>query len=176
MSGSHRVVESCADQQAAEAIYRQHFSSIYRYVRRRVGDNGLAADIAQDVFVDLLTALPRLDASRPILPWLYVVARRRTIDALARARRVLPCDRVEEGEEHAVDPGSSVFALLAALPPIEREIVYRRALLEQPFDAIARSIDSNAGACRMRYARALATLRTISAALLPVLPALAPIW
>ncbi len=70
------------------AAYNEYRPAILRYLRRRTGDVQLAEELMQDVFLAALVAQPSLSTARtPLLAWLYVVARRRAIDAARSARR-----------------------------------------------------------------------------------------
>lgn len=65
----------------AEA-YRQHREEIYRYLFGKTHDREQAEDLTQEVFTAALVARPTLAGdSGSLLPWLYVVARRRYIDS-----------------------------------------------------------------------------------------------
>jgi len=57
-----------------EAIFDRHAVSIYRYLRRRVGDQ-LAEELTAETFTRALHALGQFDtASASALPWLYGIA------------------------------------------------------------------------------------------------------
>ena len=54
-----------------QAVYRELYPSLFRYVHRFTGDSDAAADIVQDAFLRLLEHdLPRDE----IRPWIFVVA------------------------------------------------------------------------------------------------------
>lgn len=63
------------DSQTIGAIYDKYFSEIYRYVRYRVGDDGIAEDIASDVFTRLLEASQKKQGPQTNLRgWLIATA------------------------------------------------------------------------------------------------------
>jgi RNA polymerase sigma-70 factor, ECF subfamily len=145
-------------------VFRDHRSTIFRYLLRRTGDPQLAEDLTQDVFADALAALPRLDRDpRSLLPWLYTVARRRAIDA-ARAGRAVPVGTLEElpgpaREGGAEPPLAAVVDAVRALPPPQRAVVVMRVLDGRSFAEIGADLGAAESACRMRFSRALRALR-----------------
>lgn len=146
----------------AGALYAEHYESICRYISRNIDDSETCRDLAQDVFVDLLRALPRLDTSRPVLAWLRFVARRRVLDEISHRDRetaVLRALALTSREStEAPSPGSVVEAT-SGLSPCQRRVVFLRIVVERPFAAIACELGLSEGACRMQYLRALAKLR-----------------
>ena len=54
-----------------EVLVRLHQPVVLRTAYGVVGNSHLAEDIAQQVFVELFTALRRFDLDRPFAPWLY---------------------------------------------------------------------------------------------------------
>lgn len=70
-------------------IYQQYHTAVFNYVYFRVGDKHLVEDLTADVFVRLVE---KYDLSsrggRPILPWLYTIARNLVIDHQRRKKRV----------------------------------------------------------------------------------------
>ncbi|MGB2709959.1 MAG: RNA polymerase sigma factor, partial [Conexibacter sp.] len=71
-----------------DAVITTHRRPIERHLRRRVGDPGLAEDLAQEVFLRAwLHAPPGLPELR-LRAWLYRVATNVAVDAL-RTRRAL---------------------------------------------------------------------------------------
>src|SRR5688572_12140520 len=73
------------DERAFTALVRRHERPVYALCCRYLGAAD-AADAAQETFVRAFTHLDRFDRSRPLLPWLFTIARRLCIDH-QRARR-----------------------------------------------------------------------------------------
>lgn len=87
------------DASAARELVRQFHRPIYYYVSRLVGQVQDAEDVTQETFVKAFRALHKVDTSRPLLNWLYTIARRTALNHL-RARREwseLPPDPVSDG-------------------------------------------------------------------------------
>jgi RNA polymerase sigma factor (sigma-70 family) len=80
-----------------DGAFRRHYATVYRYIRRRTGDDDRAEDLTQEVFAAAAAALPTEgDGRPPILAWLYTVAQRRFADAARRsARRFRRCCRAD---------------------------------------------------------------------------------
>ncbi len=98
------------DVHAFETLHRRYVGSIYRLVRRKLGDALLAEDIAQETFMKTLRMLDRVDDSFNFGGWVHTVARNLCFDELRRRQRD---PRVE-----ASDDEESAF--LANLPSTSR--------------------------------------------------------
>jgi len=97
---------------AFEELHRRYVGSIYRLVRRKLGDALLAEDIAQETFLKALRMMDRVDDSFNFGGWVHTVARNLCFDELRRRQRDL---RVEEDEGEEQEGG-----LLAGLPSTSR--------------------------------------------------------
>lgn len=76
------------DTAAVRDLYDRHARAIYSIAVRMLADKGEAEDVVQDVFTQAWRQASRYDAARaPVIGWLLVMARARTLDRL-RARRV----------------------------------------------------------------------------------------
>jgi RNA polymerase sigma-70 factor, ECF subfamily len=98
------------DVHAFEELHRRYVASIYRLVRRKLGDALLAEDIAQETFMKALRMMDRVDDSFNFGGWVHTVARNLCFDELRRRQRDL---RVDSGDDDDTD-------LLAALPSTSR--------------------------------------------------------
>lgn len=72
---------------AFEELHRRYVGSIYRLVRRKLGDALLAEDIAQETFLKALRNLDRVDDSFNFGGWIHTVARNLCYDELRRRQR-----------------------------------------------------------------------------------------
>lgn len=74
--------------QSIGAIYDQYFPEVYRYVRYRINNDGVAEDIASDVFVRLLEAAQKRRGPQTSLKgWLIATASNAVNDYLRRQYR-----------------------------------------------------------------------------------------
>ncbi|MDQ6720535.1 MAG: sigma-70 family RNA polymerase sigma factor [Candidatus Dormibacteraeota bacterium] len=98
------------DIHAFEELHRRYVASIYRLVRRKLGDALLAEDIAQETFMKALRMMDRVDDSFNFGGWVHTVARNLCFDELRRRQRDL---RADSGDDEDID-------LLAGLPSTSR--------------------------------------------------------
>ena len=69
------------DQEALVSLYERYRSSVFSYIYYRVSDQDSAEDLTADVFVRMLTKMDTyVHKTRPILAWLYTIARNLVID------------------------------------------------------------------------------------------------
>jgi RNA polymerase sigma factor (sigma-70 family) len=141
----------------ADDVFRRHYAEIYRFIRRRTSDHHRAEDLAQQVFADAAASL-RAEGPPP-LAWLYAVARRRFADAARRrAREFLPFAAPPEAE-YGPRLVAALRAAVEALPAAQREVVVLKLWRGAPFAEIAALLGISDEAARMRFSRALVTLR-----------------
>ncbi len=74
-------------EQAMAAVYDKYSGIVYSVALRVLGDTGAAEDVLQEVFMQLWRNPGLFDSSRGNLgPWLAVITRNRSIDALRKRR------------------------------------------------------------------------------------------
>lgn len=145
-----------------------------RYARARLGRFAAtvdaAADVAQEVCVAVLVALPRYtDRGLPFEAFVYRIAANKVADARRGAMKdPVPTDElpvVEDltpgPEEQAVsaDEASRVWDLLATLPEQQRELLTLRVAVGMTAEQTASALGMTAGAVRVAQHRALTRLR-----------------
>jgi len=166
------------DPAALAAFFDAYFERVYAYLRRLVGDEHLAEDLTQDVFLQAHRALASYDPARDPRPWLFTIATNKLRDhwrsrAAQRAasessldhedlvgRLAVPQatpDGVTGDEELAV----RVRAAIDALPAGLRAALLLRVYEGLSFEEIGRILERNEVAARKRYSRALAALREV---------------
>src|SRR6266508_3062407 len=67
--------------------YRRYHARLLSIGVRRLGDRELAAEAAQQAFVQAWRAAGSYDPSRALAPWLYSIMRRVCVDLFRRDRR-----------------------------------------------------------------------------------------
>ncbi|TAJ99248.1 MAG: sigma-70 family RNA polymerase sigma factor [Chloroflexota bacterium] len=163
-----RLVEESAE--SFEAVYRDHYRDVYRYVLLSLRRRDDADDVVADTF-DRAFAAWRSGhgpAARA-LPWLLVIARRIVVDRWRRERliRWLPFT-TGRGSTEPVDPtevgGRAEFwlwldELARALPERQREVVFLRYQRDLSDEEIGDILGLSASGVRSLVARALAALR-----------------
>ena len=102
------------DQAAMRALWTRHAPHIDVVVRRLVGhDPDLAADIAQEVWIQIFRALPSFRGDAQFGTWAHRIAVNRTLNALRRTRRMASVEVDVEDDTASVEPEGE-RALLAA--------------------------------------------------------------
>ncbi|NLG55026.1 MAG: sigma-70 family RNA polymerase sigma factor [Rhodococcus sp.] len=148
---------------------------VVRYCRARVGatERGQlsADDVAQEVCLAVMTALPRYrDQGRPFMAFVYGIAAHKVADAHRSSARnksepvaeVPDVVAVDSGpEQRALDAERSreMNSLLQLLPEKHREILILRLVVGLSAEETAEAVGSTAGAVRVAQHRAIAKLK-----------------
>ena len=101
------------DQGAFEILVNRYSALLFLLICRLVGDEHLAHDVLQRVFLQLYRSLPTLIPGGTLKAWLSQVARHRSLDELRRRRPIRFC----EIEPY---PDGSDYSHLTALPDPDR--------------------------------------------------------
>lgn len=163
------------DRSALSDVLESVRPMVVRYCRARVGGgerHSLSADdVAQEVCMAVMTALPRYqDQGRPFMAFVYGIAAHKVADAHRAAGRNKsePVDELPEQmatgggpEQRAIDSdaGRRMNALLTKLPEKQREVLVLRVVVGLSAEETAAAIGSTAGAVRVAQHRALAKLK-----------------
>ena len=102
--------------QAYAALFDQHYDAVYRFCYFRLRDVEMAQDIASDVFVRMVEKLDTFEAhGRPLLAWLYTIARNLIIDHQRKASRVdyLPLNNTLAADTQSNPSSHTEQALIA---------------------------------------------------------------
>ena len=138
--------------------------------RRGLARAGQPLDEAEDIVQDVLLALHlkrhTWNAAEPLAPWVFAIARNKTIDALRRkGRRIqVPIDDFTDSlaappADESV-PTRDVERHLAALPEGQRAVVRAIAVDQSSIKEAAGQLAMSEGAVRVALHRGLATLAT----------------
>ena len=159
------------DPAAFTEIYDRHQPAVYRYVFYRVGDVATAEDLTSEVFVRLVEKIDHFTyRGRPLLAWLYTIARNLVTDHHRRTGQVtmLPLDEQLVAEtddlEQAAERGLVQRRLAAALPHLtedQRQVIILKFVEGLNNAEVARILGKPVGAVKSLQHRALAALRRI---------------
>src|SRR5687768_12052645 len=93
------------DEVAMRAIWSRHAPHIDAVVRRLVGnDSDVAADIAQEVWIQIFRALPQYRGDSRFGTWAHRIAVNRTLNALRKTRRLAKIEVEVEEDTAIVEP------------------------------------------------------------------------
>lgn len=162
---------------AIDSLLRQIRPMVVRYCRARLGRISghyhAADDVAQEVCIAVLSALPRYqDLGRPFASFVFGIASHKVADALRTAARLaVPTLDLPDGPDERPGPEETavayleaerVRALLARLPVHQRELLVLRVLSGLSAEETGHALGMSAGAVRVAQHRALARLRAIA--------------
>lgn len=161
------------DIHAFEELHRRYVASIYRLVRRKLGDALLAEDIAQETFMKALRMLDRVDDSFNFGGWVHTVARNLCFDELRRRQRDLRADGGDDDDDDLMAnlPSTSkgfdpvqvqesnelrrqVWAVSQRLPEKYRLVLTLRELQDLSYRQIARTLKMSESAVETLLYRA----------------------
>jgi RNA polymerase sigma-70 factor, ECF subfamily len=150
---------------------------IVRYCRARLGRVAghyhVGDDVAQEVCIAVLSALPRYrDMGRPFASFVFGIAAHKVADAMRSAARLaVPTEDLPDGPDEQPGPEETVVAyleaeraraLLARLPVHLRELVILRVVTGLSAEETGNVLGMSAGAVRVAQHRALARLRAFA--------------
>jgi RNA polymerase sigma-70 factor (ECF subfamily) len=162
------VRESLGSPRAFGAIFDRHGAGVYRYVRRRVGDD-LASDLTAEVFLRAFRDRGRFDGrgEGSALPWLLGIATNlvamnqrseiRRLRAYARAAASEPAAPSMGDVDQRLDAealGAVLAAALAELPARKRDVLLLCAWADLSPAEIAVALGVPAGTVRSDLHRA----------------------
>lgn len=161
---------------AIDTLLRQIRPMVLRYCRARLGrisgHHHVADDVAQEVCIALVSALPRYrDMGRPFASFVYGIASHKVADAMrSAANMAIPTEDLPDGPDDRPGPEETavayleaerVRALLRRLPEQQRELLVLRVLAGMSAQETGNELGMSAGAVRVAQHRALARLRAI---------------
>jgi RNA polymerase sigma-70 factor (ECF subfamily) len=173
---------AAGDADATTALLARIRPGVVRYCRARLGrfsgGYGVADDVAQEVCLAVLAALPRFrDQGRPFSAFVFTVAANKVADAqraAVRGRAVVPTDDLPDQADPAPGPEQQALSadlarrlsmLLAHLSDTHRELVVLRVAVGLTADEVGEVLGMTATAVRVAQSRALARLRMLATTL-----------
>jgi RNA polymerase sigma-70 factor, ECF subfamily len=159
------------DQAAMRALWTRHAPHIDVVVRRLVGhDPDLAADIAQEVWIQIFRALPSFRGDAQFGTWAHRIAVNRTLNALRRTKRTASVEVDVEDETLSVEPdaergllAASIEEAAAKLSPGARTVFLLHDVEGYTHEEIAAELGITSGGSKSQLFKARAKLRTLLA-------------
>lgn len=149
-----------------DLLYGTYFPRVYRFALKRLRDPGEAEDVAQEVFMTLMTALASFNGDSSLLVWIFGVTRNKVNRRFRRPRQRL--EPLEEGgaldiqaREPRADDTVEARRVLAGcenvianhLTPLQRRIFHLKHLRQQPIRAIANALGKSEDAIKANLYR-----------------------
>lgn len=167
------------DAASFESLVKRYENAAFALAYRMCHDRHLAADVTQEIFLQLYRKLNRYDLDRPFTPWFFRLATNMAINALKlrQNRRSKVASEIGDGEGQdplSQVPSSSPAAadqaiederrgrlrkLIAALPEKYSAIVALRYLQELSVEEIGEALSMPVGTVKVRLYRARDLLR-----------------
>jgi len=98
------------DRDALAALYREMERPVYRFILSRLNDPHGAADILQDVFIDVWRGSARFEGRSKVQTWIFGIAHRKVIDHMRKHGRVDVTDSVPDTADDSPDMASCLVA------------------------------------------------------------------
>jgi len=174
------VLERCqqGNPAAIRAFVQHHQRLVFAFLGRLLTENALVEDLAQEVFVRALRALPRFDNRGPakVSTWLLTIASRLVLDEKRRAPQAsmimevrestgLPSDN-PESIRHRKELGLALSQAVRALSHEQREAFILAEIHGLSMDELAEVTQVAVGTAKARLSRARERLREV----------LGPVW
>ncbi len=174
------LLESCiaGNPVAIQAFVQHHQRLVFAYLARLLGPGATIEDLAQEVFMRALRALPRFDVRGParVSTWLLTIASRLVLDERRRAPQVsmileldptatLPVDSPER-IQHRRELAQALGKAVNSLSHDQREAFILAEVHELTMDELAAVTGVAVGTAKARLSRARERLREV----------LGPLW
>ncbi|MGH2496628.1 MAG: RNA polymerase sigma factor [Ktedonobacteraceae bacterium] len=132
-SDSELIQQALAGSQYAfEQMVHRYETPLFRFISTFLYDYDQVCDILQQVLIQLYISLPTLNPGRPLRPWLFQVARNRSIDELRRVSLLHFSELEGDNEE---DYFQAHYAIVDPTP-LPEELVEQQELREYLCQAI----------------------------------------
>ena len=165
------------DARAVDGLLARVRLMVHRYCRARLGrlpgSEHAADDVAQEVCIAVLSALPRYrDQGRPFEAFVFGIAAHKVADVQrASMRMAVPTDDVPDTPDDRLGPEDEVLRqsdaarvreLLNQLPAHQRELLIMRVAVGLTAEETGTALGMTAGAVRVAQHRALSRLRLLA--------------
>ncbi|MEX2177266.1 MAG: sigma-70 family RNA polymerase sigma factor [Gemmatimonadaceae bacterium] len=159
------------DEAAMRTLWSRHAPHVDAVVRRLAGgDLDLAADIAQEVWIQIFRALPQYRGDSQFGTWAHRIAVNRTLNALRKTRRLAQIEVDVEEDSAVVEPDhdralmmQSIESAASKLSPGARTVFLLHDVEGFTHEEIAERLGITSGGSKSQLFKARAKLRTLLA-------------
>ena len=173
MESEHQIIQRAiqGDESAMRLLWSRHAPHIDAVVRRLVGQElDLAADIAQEVWIQIFRALPQYRGDSQFGTWAHRIAVNRTLNALRKTRRLAKIETEVEEDSAMVEQDHDRSLVLATiesaarqLSPGARTVFMLHDVEGYTHEEIAERLGITSGGSKSQLFKARAKLRTLLA-------------
>jgi RNA polymerase sigma-70 factor (ECF subfamily) len=168
------------DERALQRLWSQHAPHIDAVVRRLCGDAELAADISQEVWMQIFRALPSYRGDSQFGTWAHRIAVNRTLNALRKIRRLAKLEVDIEDDSAMTEMDSdrtfvaeSIDQAMTKLSPGARAVFVLHDIEGYTHGEIGEELGITAGGSKSQLFKARAKLRKLLAHLVDDSPTVA---
>ncbi len=149
-------------------LFERYHASLFRYLLHLTAERDRSEDLVQEVFFRALKYASTFDPEHSFPVWLYQMARNAHFDSLRKRRPAVPEDAIAEFRCPEPQPEelftrkqdlADLERALAALPQEKREVLVLSRFHNLRYEEIARVLNCQTGAVKVRVHRALKDLR-----------------
>ena len=157
-------------EEAWAEIYDAHYTKLFRYCYARCGNEHTAAELASSVFLEALEGIDKfVYRGRPLLAWLYRIARNLVSDHLRKRQResaaleeaVVLLEPNDPGPASEVGNREDVRTALDQLTEDQQQVLTLRFYADFTTAEIAGAMERSERAVYSLEVRALAALRRV---------------
>jgi RNA polymerase sigma-70 factor, ECF subfamily len=151
---------------AARTLIDRISPALHRFLNAHGTGGTDADDLLQEAWLRIHRVRQTYRPGRPLLPWIYAIARRVRVDHYRQSvRRTMRERRWEEASSMAADsltqpqPADALDELLAPLPESQREVLEMLKVAGMSLEEVAQATSSSVGSVKQKVHRAYRKLR-----------------
>jgi RNA polymerase sigma-70 factor, ECF subfamily len=151
---------------AATALVNRLSPQLHRFFLAQLVSRSHADDLLQETWLRIHEVRHTYRCGQPVLPWFYAIARNIRVDHYRKASRAQRREEPLDANSNfpAAPPDRSaqtpdLEALLADLPPSQREVIAMLKVSGMSLEEVARATSSSVGSVKQKAHRAYDKLR-----------------
>lgn len=158
------------DLEALGELFERHHRPVFQFLTRTTGNQSVAEDLVQEVFVRILKYRHTYDPAGRFQTWLFRIARNARADYFRRrppvaepVEQALDLPAATAGPEERLEThlyAQQLERALRQLPEEPRDLLVLARFHAMPYDDIAQLLGIKVGAVKVRVYRAIKQLRT----------------